>query len=96
MYGNNTGTFTSPYNGTYFFVAATGTNEAHKYVSLDLVVEGAVVSGNYGYGTGSGYSVSVHAVVHLLRGQRAWLKSDGGSFRSEANTFSGFLVSPDP
>ena len=39
---------------------------------------------------------SVHAVVHLTRGQRVWLKSNSDSYYwGSASTFSGFLVSED-
>ena len=94
-YDNGTGVFTAPYNGTYFLIGATGSQGTQ--CTLHLMVENKAVSSSYQREAWSGSGMlSVNAVLHMVEGERACLKSGGGAFLAGATTFGGFLVHADP
>lgn len=92
-YNSTSGKFTSPANGTFFFIATTSSYMDDKYAQMDLVVDDTPVAyARVKYG--AYYDMGTcHAVVKLGQGQRAWLRSSGDSFFApQLTTFSGFLV----
>ena len=93
-YSSTSGVFTAPFNGFYCFMATTETGAAHINADVFLMVDNSAVDYVY-MPRESIYSPgSVHAVVHLRRGQRVSLKSTGDNYYwGRGTAFSGFLVS---
>ena len=89
-YDSATGHFTAPTSGTYFLLASTQ-SAAGGRAGLRLVLNGVPVQ-EVSMGS-SGQSGSVHVVVHLQKGQEAWLESVGDSdYLPKATAFGGFLA----
>ena len=96
-YSSTSGVFTAPFNGFYCFMASTEAAATHKHADMFLMVDNINVDGVNLYYDTTREAGSVHAVVHLLKGQMVWLKGHGDSvYWVRATAFSGFLISPDP
>ncbi|KAK7089762.1 uncharacterized protein [Littorina saxatilis] len=93
-----TGIFTTPRDGTYFFVASSTTLSADKYVYMHLMAEGRSVAftrarrySNYGA------AATCHATIHLTVGERVWVESGASDtyYGSDSTSFTGFLLGAD-
>ena len=95
-YNASTGEFTVPVTGTYFFANTATPYSTNSHSFSYLIVDGNII--NYVWvGYVSGYNPATgHAVLHLVKGQRVWVASQGRSqFERNLSFFSGFLVNPD-
>jgi len=95
-YDNDSGYFTAPYPGTYFFLATTASANDTLLHTVSLCVDDVVVSeAEIVAVTDDVHSTAtVHSVVGLTAGQKVWLRGDGQEYWGPATAFSGFLVSP--
>jgi hypothetical protein len=98
-YSTDTGKFTAPIAGLYFFIANAGVNNVGNSAKHNLMVDSEIVSSAYTY-----YHADLHfqissapGVVHLNKGQTVWVRADGRSnyVWGYATHFCGFLISPD-
>ncbi|XP_070201451.1 uncharacterized protein [Littorina saxatilis] len=100
-YNPATGKFTAPYNGTYCFMSSLCGYGSGHHIEVSLMVDGKQDLVLYtDFGSAGDYdAASLQGVVSVRAGQSVWLQADGGhnqfSTGSNANSFSGFLVSYD-
>jgi hypothetical protein len=97
-YNWETGKFTAPIGGLYFFIADTGAWDANDGAVHRLMVDSDFISWGYSYGKGypNVQVSSAPGVVHLAKGQTVWVWADGSNYvRDESAVFCGFLISPD-
>eukprot|EP00916_Digyalum_oweni_P008438 GHVL01014134.1.p1 GENE.GHVL01014134.1~~GHVL01014134.1.p1 ORF type:complete len:419 (-),score=28.09 GHVL01014134.1:60-1316(-) len=98
-YNSATGKFTAPYNGTYCFMSSLFGYGSGHHIEVSLMVDGKQDLVLYtDFGSAGDYdAASLQGVVSVRAGQSVWLQADGGhnqfSTGSNANSFSGFLVS---
>ncbi|KAL8620287.1 hypothetical protein ACOMHN_042022 [Nucella lapillus] len=97
-YNGDTGIFTAPLNGTYFFTGTMGSlTNTHNPGQFSLIVDGQVIASVSIRTSGPVEAVSVHGIVHLRLGQQVWLSVNSNvMFSSAATSFSGYLISVDP
>ncbi len=98
-YSNDTGKFTAPRAGIYYF-ATTNTPGAYETAKIFELVVDSVDLFSLGYNTPyrEYYSQStIQGLVHLNAGQEVWVKAShpGDVYNSEYCTFSGFLLASD-
>ena len=96
-YSSSTGYFTAPFAGTYCFIGSSGSTSLFSGGSFSLNVDNTII-GIAGLTSSRNHVPvsTVHGVVHMNRGQRAWLSSRGLSYDSSFTTFTGFLLHLDP
>ncbi|XP_076435616.1 uncharacterized protein LOC143275421 [Babylonia areolata] len=94
-YDANTGRFTAPREGTYFFIATAEPLGSGRTANLDMKKEGTEVAQMYTKQySDNNPSGSCHATLFLKTGERVWLVSaSDGYFDDRVTLFSGFLVS---
>ena len=93
-----TGVFTTPFDGTYYFIGIAGTYSSDKLVSMYLVKDGTKLSRALAQQYSSYETMgSCNAVLHLAAGEQVWLESDGSVtyYYSPSTTFTGFLINAD-
>ncbi|KAK7089760.1 uncharacterized protein [Littorina saxatilis] len=93
-----TGIFTTPRNGTYFFVASSSSYSTDKSVNMHLMKEGTSVA----LASARQYSsypaaATCHATLHLTVGERVWVESVSShtAYHSNRTFFTGFLLGAD-
>nr|KAG5701388.1 hypothetical protein BaRGS_032720 [Batillaria attramentaria] len=95
-YSPTTGVFTVPVNGTYVVFIAAGTTTSGTHAGLYLMVDNDWMCYTDSKDTDGSQSSSCQAVVHLVKGQRVWLKAGGtSSYWHYATYFGGVLVRVD-
>ena len=101
-YSNDTGKFTAPRAGLYYFTATSAPGAMSTSTTFDLVVDsmGSAELFSLGYNTPyrEYYSQStIQGIVHLSEGQQVWVKAShpGDVYNSDYCTFSGFLLTLD-
>ncbi|KAK7116313.1 uncharacterized protein [Littorina saxatilis] len=99
-YNTSTGFFMTPFPGTYFFAATTGSYDPNRNADFALIVEGIIIaySTTRNPGNVEGQVATAHGIVHLKHSQKVFIRamSQNVDFFSEATSFSGFLLYPDP
>ena len=93
-YSPNTGRFTAPHAGLYFFNADVESDTKGTTVYGSIVSDNdrhCAVSGGYGGGSGC-------VMVPLSAGQRMWVRADSpvDQYSRYGNQFTGILVLPFP
>ena len=94
----STGVFTTPFDGTYYFIGIAGIYSSDKLVSMYLVKDGTKLSRALAQQYSSYETMgSCNAVLHLAAGEQVWLESDGSVtyYYSPSTTFTGFLINAD-
>ncbi|KAL8620286.1 hypothetical protein ACOMHN_042021 [Nucella lapillus] len=96
-YNGDTGIFIAPLNGTYFFMGTTGLWIRSQVGQLSLKVDDRIIAFVDTLTHGPLEVVSVHGIVHMREGHKAWLRvSSGVEPQSSSTSFSGYLISADP
>jgi hypothetical protein len=102
-YNNNTGKFTAPRAGMYYFAVTSTPGAPNTGTMFNLVVDsfGSEELFLLGYNTPyMGYysQSTIQGLVHLNESQEVWVKSShpGDVYNSDYCTFSGFLLASDP
>jgi hypothetical protein len=96
-YSYSTGYFVAPYRGYYYFICTTGSNDLNDYALHSLYVDNRMLGVTATYDVSHPTFAPVHAVVHLVPGQKVWVKADGSSYANNYySMFSGFLLALDP
>ena len=75
VYDVRTGKFTAPRNGTYAFTSSLCVVD-NKAMSLQIVVDGNVISNEYFMDKDNIGSVSSYAVAVLNKGMKAWIQTE--------------------
>ena len=94
-YDSSTGDFTAPLSGAYFLIfhtTAYSSNNANSCMKVNgNEVCRAYISNNYDHG-------SCHAVVHMAKGDKAWVEpySINDYYSDHTTSFAGFLFYADP
>ena len=94
-YDSSTGDFTAPLPGAYFLIFHTrsyDTGSAHSYMKVNgNEVCRAYIYNDLDHG-------SCHAVVHMAKGDKAWVEpfSENEYYIDHTTSFAGFLFYADP
>ena len=97
-YNNTDGYFYVPHSGLYYFSVTAGNHYQNKHVRFCLYVDDTKLTRGYSHSSFWDFNTA-HAVVHLNKGQRVWVKSASPDSHSYTElflcSFTGLLVRPD-
>ncbi|KAK3590577.1 hypothetical protein CHS0354_039709 [Potamilus streckersoni] len=92
-----TGIFTCPLSGTYFFSLSILANPGSP-TYVHLIVNGQIKANSFAYGTSFSDQGSISSIVRCEAGQNVWIGVYGGTqiYGEYYTSFSGFVLWGDP
>ncbi|KAK3590573.1 hypothetical protein CHS0354_039705 [Potamilus streckersoni] len=96
-YNKQTGIFTCPLSGTYFFSLSILANPGSP-TYVHLIVNGQIKANSFAYGTSFSDQGSISSIVRCEAGQNVWIGVYGGTqiYGEYYTSFSGFVLWGDP